>query len=77
MTADPLEVFVEAGARALCEADGLTWDEARAPQADQGTQAEAYAVAAETALDAALAVDGPVRLIVVDGEQVGDREVQR
>ncbi len=47
---------VEAATRALVEADGLTWDEARAPQGDQGTQAEAYSVGAEDALLAALAV---------------------
>lgn len=51
--------IIEAMARAMCEADGLYWDEAReAGDPDRGTATEAYAVSAEVALRAALAVPG-------------------
>ena len=59
MTADPLAPFIEAMAAAIAKADGQAWGDARPTM---------YRVMAAAALDAALAVDGPVRLIV--GEQV-------
>jgi flavin-binding protein dodecin len=54
VNADLEAAAVDAMARALVEMDGLTWEEATQPQGDDGTQAEAYAMAAEVALAAVL-----------------------
>ena len=54
---DVRQTAIEAAARAMCEWDGLDWDEARAELSgpDGETTASAYWYAAEAALDALLA----------------------